>query len=192
MRAFDPVRLGRQESGAWAAYYQRRWGAVLLGAVGMVRSGFRMPWPRTLLGALYVLRANQVWAPYPHNDPAAAQRLMQRFYALVARTHGGPADPAASARLELAWWRVHRELQRERPHDDDAPLTDALTALYAYVYDQPEADVRAAAALRAAAMRTSDAWVAAGHDPASPLLAQLESTLVRGYAALLSAVHRPR
>ncbi len=191
MRAFDPVTLGRRECRAWAAYYQRRWLALLGNAVCMVRAGFGMSWPRTLLGSLYVLRANQVWAPYPHNDPAAAQRLMCRFYALVARVHGGPADPVESARLEVAWWRVHRELQRERPQDDVGPLVDALAALYGYVYSCPTSDVRPAARLRAEAMLISDTWVTAGRNPASPLLTQEESTLVRGYAALLAAVHRP-
>lgn len=191
MRAFDPVALGRRECRAWVAYYQRRWLALLGNAVGMVRSGFRMSWPRTLLGALYVLRANQVWAPYPHNDPAAAERLMRRFYALVARVHSGPADPAESARLEVAWWRVHRDLQHGRPQDDVEPLVDALAALYGYVYSCPAEDVLPAARLRAEAMRISDAWVAAGRDPASPLLTHEESTLVRGYGALLAAVHRP-
>lgn len=189
MRAFDPVTLGRRERAAWAAYYQRRWPVLLANAVGMVRAGFRMSWPRTLYGSLLVLRANQVWAPYPHNDPGAAQRLMRRFYALVARTHGGPADPAVSARLEVTWWRVHRELQRERPDDDGAPLVEALAELYGYVYSQPVDDVRPAARLRAEAMRISDAWVAAGRDPGSPLLAREESALVRGYALLLAAVH---
>ena len=191
MRAFDPVRLGRHECRAWAAYYQRWWLAVLGHAVGMVRAGFGMSWPRTLLGSLYVLQANRVWAPYPHNDPAAAERLMCRFYALVARVHGGPADPAEAARLEVAWWRVHRDLQRERPQDDRGPLVDALATLYGYVYSCPAEDVRPAARLRAEAMRISDDWVAAGRDPASPLLSQEESALVRGYGALLAAVHRP-
>jgi hypothetical protein len=191
MRAFDPVPLGRRECRAWTAYYQRRWFVLLGNAVGMVRSGFRMSWPRTLLGSLYVLRAIRAWAPYPHNDPVAAERLMCRFYALVVRVHGGPADPAESARLEVAWWRVHRKLQRERPEDDVGPLVDALAALYGYVYSRPAEDVRPAAQLRAEAMRISDAWVAAGRDPASPLLTQEESTLVRGYRALLAAVHRP-
>jgi hypothetical protein len=190
MRAFDPVPLGRRECRAWAAYYQRRWFVLLGNAVGMVRSGFRMSWPRTLLGSLYVLRAIRAWAPYPHNDPVAAERLMRRFYALVARVHGGPADPTEAARLEVAWWRVHRDLQRERPQDDRGPLVDALTTLYGYVYSCPAEDVRPAARLRAEAMRISDAWVAAGCDPASPLLTQEESTLVRGYGALLAAVNR--
>ncbi|MPZ64334.1 MAG: hypothetical protein GEU83_02000 [Pseudonocardiaceae bacterium] len=191
MRSFDPVVIGRRECGAWVAYYRHRWAQVLACAVGMVRAGFRMPWPRTLLGAFYVLRANQVWAPYPHNDPLRAQRLMCRFYELVARTHGAVYDPAEASRLELRWWRAHRERQRERPSDGDGQLVDALAALYGYVYGLPGESVRAAAQGRADAMRISDSWVAAGCDPASPRLAEQRAALVRGYASLLAAVHHP-
>lgn len=191
MRSFDPVVIGRRECAAWVAYYRRQWPRVLACAVGMVRAGFRMPWPRTLLGALYVLRANQVWAPYPRNHPAGAQRLMRRFYELVARTHGAVYDPGEAARLELAWWRAHREHQRERSSDDDGELIAALAALYGYVYGLPAESVRPAAQGRADAMRISDSWVAAGCDPFSPLLDEQRAALVRGYALLLSAVHRP-
>jgi hypothetical protein len=31
------------------------------------------------VGAWLVLRANQVWAPFPDNDPDAARALMKRF-----------------------------------------------------------------------------------------------------------------
>src|SRR3981081_4612264 len=80
MRSFDPRAVGRLECRAWAPYYQHRWVPFLLASVGLVRSAFRMSWPRTLLGAWLVLRANMVWAPYPDNDPANAPALMRRFY----------------------------------------------------------------------------------------------------------------
>ena len=69
MRTFDPCRLGTAECDAWVGYYRRRWFTVLSAAVRMVRVGFGMPWPHTLYGAWLVLRANQLWAPVPDNDP---------------------------------------------------------------------------------------------------------------------------
>jgi hypothetical protein len=54
-----------------------------------------------------------------------------------------------------------------------------------------ETDARVAARQRALAMRYSDQWVNDGRDPASPLVAQERAALVRSYAGLLSAVHRP-
>lgn len=190
LRSFDPVRLADFEYQAWTSYYLRRWPRVLIAGVGLVRVGFGMGWYRTLYGALLVLRANQLWAPNPGNDPEGAQAHMRRFYALVRLTHGGPASPARAAELEVDWWRVHRE----GPHaaDDAAPaeeLVSAVTRLYCYVYGEPEAAVRQAAAERARAMGLSDRWVREGCRPDSGLLPLEHAALVRSYAALLAAVH---
>ena len=189
-RTFDPVRVGRLECAAWAAYYRREWWPFLRAAVGMVDAGFQMSRRRTVVGAWHVLRANQVWAPYPDNDPDAAREHMRRFYALVFSRRHPTLEPARAAALEVEWWRVHRTHQHAEPGDDRRPLVDALAALYAYVYDVAEPDVRAAAEQRALAMDHSDRWVQEGCDPASPLIGQERAALVRSYAALLAAVHR--
>jgi hypothetical protein len=189
MRAFDPVRLGGAECAGWVGYYRKQWGLLLVSAVRMVRTGFGLPWPRTLYGAWLVLRANQLWAPVPDNDPDGARRTMRRFYALVAAATGETFDVDTAARLEVEWWRVHRHLQREAPEDDPVALVDALAALYAHVYGVAPEEVRPAAAGRAVAMHISDRWVADGCDPQSPAVAQERAELVRSYAALLAAVH---
>jgi hypothetical protein len=66
-----------------------------------------------------------------------------------------------------------------------------MRSFYAHVYGVPVVDVRLAARERALAMRHSDRWVAAGCDPRSPLIPQERAALIRSYAALLAAVHRP-
>jgi hypothetical protein len=185
MRSFDPRAVGRLECRAWETYYRREWLPFLAASVGLVRSAFRMSWPRTLLGAWLVLRANMVWAPYPDNDPAKARALMRRFYSLL-REPG--LNPVRAAELEVEWWRVHREHQREEGSGD--ALVIALRDLYAYSYSAPPDEVCLAAALRAEAMDVSDAWVEAGCDPKDPQLAEERALLVRSYAALLAAVHR--
>ena len=190
MRTFDPCRLGAAECDAWVGYYLRRWFTFLSAAVRMVRVGFGMPWPHTLYGAWLVLRANQLWAPVPDNDPDGARATMRRFYALVARTNGEAYDVDEAARLEVEWWRVHRHLQRDAPDEDRRTLDDALTALYAHVYGVAPETVRPAAEQRAEAARISDRWVDDGCDPESPALPAERAMLVRSYAALLAAVHR--
>src|SRR5438445_514144 len=94
-RTFDPVLVGNRETDAWAAYYRHEWRQFLTAAVGMVSAGFGMDRRRTLAGAWYVLRANQLWAPYPDNQPDAARSYMRRFYELV--TIGLRLDPARAA-----------------------------------------------------------------------------------------------
>jgi hypothetical protein len=220
MRSFDPRRVGALECRVWVSYYRREWGSFLASAVRLVRHAFGFSWPRTLLGAWWVLRANQVWAPYPDNRPDLARHYMRRFYVLLARSSRERFDPEEAARLEVEWWRVHRDLQ----HGDDGigaatvdastvdastvdaspvdastvdastvdaePLAAALAGLYAATYGVPVGAVRLAARERAEAMRLSDAWVRAGADPAAPMVTEERAALVRSYAALLAAVHR--
>ena len=191
LRSFDPVRLADLEYQAWVGYYLRRWPRVLAASVGLVRAGFGMNWRRTLHGAWLVLRANQLWAPNPGNDPEGAQACMRRFYTLVKLVHGEPASPARAAELEVAWWRVHRET----PHSADGAepaeeLVSSVARLYSCVYGEPEAALRPAALERARAMDLSDQWIQDGRRPDSELLPLEHAALVRSYAALLAAVHR--
>jgi hypothetical protein len=193
VRSFDPRAVGSWECRAWETYYQRRWVAFLIASVAMVRSAFEMTWPRTLVGAWLVLRANMVWAPYPDNDPDEARRLMRLFYRLLRKCSGASFDPVRAAELEVEWWRVHREGQHADGSAGGEPsptLVDALAGLYAYTYGVEPDSVRQAAALRAEAMDVSDAWVEDGAKPGDPRLATERALLVRSYAALLSAVHR--
>jgi hypothetical protein len=192
MRSFDPRSVGKLESRAWETYYRRKWGAFLVASVGLVRAAFEMGWRDTLAGAWLVLRANQKWAPFPDNDPAAARRLMTSFYRRLAASERATFDPARAAELEVEWWRAHREAQHNGgPRSASAEeLIGALSNLYSYTYGVDTADVREAAALRAEAMDVSDRWVAAGCDPEDPMLAEERALLVRSYTSLLAAVHR--
>jgi hypothetical protein len=190
MRSFDPRLVGGRECRAWETYYTRKWLAFLAASVGLIRAAFGMSWPRTLVGAWLVLRANQVWAPYPDNKPDKARLLMARFYALLRRTEGGSFSPARAAQLEVEWWRVHREAQHGAGSGSSQELVSALAALYAYSYSVEPGTVQQAAALRAEAMDVSDAWVEAGCDPRDERLVRERALLVRSYAALLAAVHR--
>ena len=188
-RTFDPVLLGHRETDAWAAYYRHEWLAFLRGAVGMVAEGFGMSRRDTLLGAWHVLRANQQWAPYPDNDPEAAESSMRRFYRLVSDQGSLAVDPSRAAALEVEWWRLHREHQRH----DAAPreeLVRALVDLYSYVYGADRAAVTAAATWRVEAMDLSDRWVEAGCHRDDALLAAERRALVASYAALRDAVSR--
>ncbi|HEY7267407.1 MAG TPA: hypothetical protein VH501_06905 [Solirubrobacterales bacterium] len=190
MRSFDPVRVGALECAAWVAYYRRRWPTFLRAAFGLTRASFGLSRPATLRGGWWVLRANQVWAPYPDNDPDAARDYMRRFYELVRDRSGEDFDPTEAARLEVEWWRAHRELQHDGDRVDVRELVGALRSLYAYVYSVPPEEVRVAAEQRALAMIHSDRWVDQGCDPASPLIAEERAALVRSYGELLEAVRR--
>ena len=190
LRSFDPDRVADLEYRAWTGYYLRDWPQVLAAFVALMRMSSGMDWHRTLRCAWLVLRAVQLWAPYPHNDPDGARACMRRFYALVRLSHGAPASPAEAAKLEVDWWRVHRQAQYSMtPEGAGDELVESVTRLYCYLFAEPEAAVRPAAAHRAHAMSLSDQWVREGRLPGSPLLPLIRAALVRAYAALLAAVH---
>ena len=189
LRSFDPGRVADLEYRAWAGYYRRNWPQVLVAFVGLLRMAFSMDWYRTLRGAWLVLRAVQLWAPYPDNDPDGARAFMRRFYALVRLSYGEPASPAEAAKLEVDWWRAHRQAQYSiTPGGADDELVESVTRLYCYLFGEPAAELRPAAAHRAHAMSLSDQWVREGCLPASPLLPLVRAALVRAYDALLVAV----
>lgn len=188
-RDFDPIALGNAECDGWVAYYRREWRPFLRAAVGMVRIGFGMSRPRTIRGAWYVLRANQMWAPYPDNDPQRARNYMRRFYELVVQDGQLRLDPNEAARREVEWWRIHRIHQREDDLSED-DLIASLVDLYSYVYEVEPESVRDAARHRVIAMRNSDAWVEAGCELEDPLLEAERAELIASYTALVNAVRR--
>ncbi len=188
-RSFDPLLVARLECAAWVAYYRHNWIAFMRAVLAGSRAVFGLPWTLTILCSWFVMRATQLWAPFPGNDPERARRRMERFYRILQRHSGESFNPAHAAALELAWWSVHRDNQHAPGGGDDRSLIDALTRLYAHVYGVPERSVRPAAEQRALAMRHSDQWVREGRDPRSPLIDRERTALVRSYTALLAAVH---
>jgi hypothetical protein len=190
-RSFDPQRVGQLECAMWVAYYRREWIAFVRSAVLLVRHVFGLSWPSTARGSWFVLRATQLWAPCPDNDPVAARLAMERFYRLLKQHNREPFDPAEAARLEIEWWRVHRQLQHSKADSDDRALVDALAALYSYAFGVPDAAVRPSAEHHALAIRYCDQWVQAGCDLESSLIAQQRAALVRSHAGLLAAVQQP-
>jgi hypothetical protein len=186
--AFDPVAVGRSECDAWSAYYRHDWPRFLAGALGMVRHGFSLGAFGNLKAAWHVMRANQVWAPYPNNDPGAARQHMTRFYRMADRAGRLSIDPRIAAELEVAWWHTHRAHSHAQATDDD--LLAALVRLYCYVYQADPVDVRQAAEHRVRAMALSDAWVAAGCRLDDPTLAEERLALVASFTALREASDR--
>ncbi len=180
---------GGPKCDAWAAYCRRDWLRMLIGTFGLIRYGFALGLIGDLVGAWHVMLANRARAPWPDNDPGAAQRHMTRFYALVDRAGRIHVDPTVAARLEVGRWRVHREHQHEASVDREL-LVSSLVLLYAYVYAADPADAQRAAELRVEAMDLSDAWVRNGCELDDPLLRRERLALVASFTALREASDR--
>jgi hypothetical protein len=189
LRSFDSARVADLEYRAWVGYYRHEWYRALMAFVGLIRMGYGMDRRRTLHAAWLALRAIQLWAPLPDNDPDGARVRMRRFYALIRLSYGEPASPAKAAELEVDWWRVHRQVQYSVPGVTGEDLVESVTRLYCYLFGESEAAVRPAAVHRVRAMGLSDQWVREGCLPGSPLLPLVHAALVHSYAALLAAVH---
>lgn len=188
--SFDPVLVADLEYRMWVGYYLRRWTQVLAAAVRLLQLGFGADVGRTLQCAWLMLRAMQLWSPFPDNDPDGAQAFLHKFYALIRLRFGAPADPARAAALEIDWWRAHRERQYSPdPAETGEDLLNSVIRLYCHLFGQSEAIVRPAAVHRVDAMDLSDRWVREGCPPDSPLLPLEHAALVRAYSALLAAVH---
>lgn len=187
--AFDARAVGSLECDAWIAYYRRDWLRFAWAGVRLARTTFSLSWPATLACCWLVLRANQLWAPYPHNHPERAQRAMERFYRIAGRRCGADFDAGTAAELEVAWWYVHRDQHHSGLRLDwHRALAEAIARLYAHIYGLPIARVRAAAEARAEAMGHTDTWVGAGCPASSPLIDRARGALVRCYAELRAAV----
>ena len=190
LRSFDPFQMADLEYRMWVSYYLRRWTHVLAAAVSLFRLGFGRDLVPAMRGAWLMLRAIQLWAPIPDNDPDGARTCMRELYALVKLRFGEPADPARAAALEVDWWRAHRERQYSvDPAEKNDELLESVIRLYCYLFGEPEAAIRPAAVHRVQAMDLSDQWVREGCRPDSRLLSAERAALVRAYAALLAAVH---
>ena len=148
-----------------------------------------MSWPRTLVGAWLVLRANMVWAPFPDNDPDKARALMRRFYQLLRKSERRASTPRAPPSWRSSGGACTASTSTATADSTEGLIVALQRPVRLHLRGRPGRRARRPRALRAEAMDVSDRWVEAGSDPANPLLAQERALLVRSYASLLAAVH---
>lgn len=187
IRNLDPRRLAHYEKENYVAYYRKDWPRLLRVSVGMVKESFGLSWLQAVYAAYLVARAEVAFAPFPDNDVDRAVACMRRFYRFVSSVHHEELDVAEAARLEVNWWKVHRELFG---NPQNGPLVAAIRDLYAAAYGIDPGLLEGAASLRAAGMLYSDQWVNAGKPGDSQLLALEEEALAESYSALKEAINR--
>jgi hypothetical protein len=182
---FDPRRLARFEKDNYVAYYQKDWLKLLHVSVYMVKEAFGLNWAQAAYGAYLIAKAEIAFAPVPNNDLPTAEKFMRQFFAFINRVHHENLDIDKMAKLEIEWWKVHRELFA---NPDNERLVDVLARYWAEAYHVPVDRVREAARLRALGMLYSDQWVRSGKAASSPLLDKEESALLESYVTLKKAV----
>lgn len=185
LSAFNPDKLARYERENYVAYYQKRWLRLLRASIRMVQEAYQFSLWQAIYGAYLIARAEIAFAPFPDNDVPLAEAYMRRFFTFLNRVHGLKIDVENAAKVEVAWWIVHRNLFAQEANQE---LVDALTLHLMAVYGVAESGAREAAYHRAQGMLYSDKWVRSGMDPDSPLLAQEEQALSQAYSALQTAL----
>lgn len=188
---YDADRVAYLEKAGWEAYYDRNWPAVLTLMVQMNRTQFCMSWLDATLAALDIARAAAAFAPID-NDVAAATAHLEQFYAKARASAGLRTDAATLAALEMAYWVVHRELAVARKAAPDhagdiAPMTAALEALHAALFDAPPAAIHRSAELRAQAAATVDRITGDYSDDVAADWQAIEQLLREAYHAIVPA-----
>jgi hypothetical protein len=184
-REFDPDRLAALELGMWKAYYRRQPALLLRLLIRANREQAAIGFVRASIAAF--------WLTYAAVRFGTATGDYSRFAADIARGYrwlGLPSsvDVDAVAERELRWWVVRREIGLAAGF----AAGDAITALYATLYDEPESDVREAGRLRGEAAEVRDRG--AGADPegsrgAGEAYWPEVTRLLREYRSLHAALH---
>lgn len=156
---FDPDRLAALETRMWIAYYRRQPARLFGLLVEGLHEQARVGWPRALAASLLLTRAAAGFG--------RADGDYERFVPDIARGYrllGMPAtvDADEVARRELRWWVVRREIGPA----SGAAAGEAITALYAAIYELPVARVSEAGRLRGEAAEIRDRGAAS--DPDGP------------------------
>jgi len=158
-RDFDPDRLARLELAMWKAYYRRQAGLLFRLLVRANQEQAGVGWLSAVIAAFWL-----AWAAARFGRSTGDY---ERFEAPIVRGYrwlGLPADTDAEevARRELRWWVVRREIGLAAGE----AAGDAITALYAELYDVPEEAVAEAGRLRGQAAEIRDRGAAI--DPDGP------------------------
>ena len=153
IRAFDPDEVARLETAMWRSYYDRRRLPLFGQLVALLRGQFQLSPARSLALAFLAARAAAVFqVGASHADYRRALPYLERYYTWIRAVSEVPFDPARAARLELAWWVVHREVDDHPPGD----LETALADLAAELYQVPAERLWTHASRRAEAMAIRD------------------------------------
>ncbi len=188
------LRLARRRAAgtaAWVAYYRREWWAFLRSAIALTHRTFGLSWLSTLWGAWLVLRANQLWAPSPDNDPDGVRAA--RWSASTRSLTAGTANASI-----LRWRRGSRSNGGGCIANTSTLLMAIPTsARWSTRWSRCTRTCTACPRILCAALPRSVRWrwiTQIGGCKRGALWgarsSQERAALVRSYAGLLAAVHR--
>jgi hypothetical protein len=158
-RDFDPDELARLETRMWKAYYRRQPLRLFVLLVQALRAQAQVSWLRAIRASLLLTRAAAGFARATGDYERYAPDVGRGYRMLGLPDH---VDVEAVARHELRWWVVRREIGLAAGE----AAGDAITDLYAALYDLPRWSVAEAGRLRGLAAEVRDRG--ASDDPGGP------------------------
>lgn len=158
-KPFDPDRLALLELRMWKAYYRRQ-PLRLFGLLVMAeREQAGVGWPRAVIAAFWLAKAAVGFARARGDYERFAGDLVRGYRWLRLPRD---VDLREVARRELRWWVVRREIGAAAGQ----AAGEAITRMYAALYNVPEERVAEAGRLRGLAAEVRDRGAEA--DPDGP------------------------
>jgi hypothetical protein len=185
----SPEQIAYYEKAGWKAYYDRDWPRTFGLMVRLIESQFHVPFPRSFLAALHIIRASIAFVPRDHNLDAVLRHL-ERFYRVAARANGDTFEPRRAAELELRYWVIHRQLAAA-PELDNRPLVQSLADLHAALFGHTPAELWASAESRAAAAEAVDRITSRRSTDVAADWRRVEECLRRAYQHVKEAGRQP-
>jgi hypothetical protein len=146
---FDYQKMAQLDSDMWRAYYNHQFFRLFLLLVRLMRTQFRFNWFITLRLAYYSGTAAAYYRIKKHkgvNNDSVLRKLVQ-FYKLVSRNATEAFNYEEAAKLELAWWDIHR-----RSYKNNTELEQSLANSMAVIYNIAASGLSEYAHYRAEAM----------------------------------------
>jgi hypothetical protein len=187
-RNFDPDELAGLETRMWKAYYRGQPARLFVLLVQALRAQAQVSWLRALRASLLLTRAAAGFARSSGDYERFASDIARGYRTLRLPEH---VDVEAVARHELRWWVVRRELGLAAGE----AAGNAITDLYAALYDVPREQVAEAGRLRGLAAEVRDRGAHA--DPGGPKAQgstywpEVARLLRDSYRSLSSALRTP-
>ncbi|MGA9363006.1 MAG: hypothetical protein WBW16_01410 [Bacteroidota bacterium] len=185
LRQFNPEETGKLETAMWRSYYDREPVQLFFQLAELLRTQFQFPILRSYRAAYFASRAAFVFKD-GNNRKEYEQVLpyLESYFGAIRGIGNLDFNVQRAARLELEWWIVHRERDRNPPGALERACAEAA-ALYQVSPDLTSEHGR----LRAAAMIIRDARAESGNVSEKDWML-IESLLCECYRSLHRVVAR--
>jgi hypothetical protein len=159
-RDFDPDRLARLELAMWKAYYRRQAPLLLRLLIRANQEQAGVSFVRAVIAAAWLTWAAARFGRSTGDYDRFAPPIARGYRWLGLPEH---VDVEEVARRELRWWVVRREIGLAAGE----AAGEAITRLYAELYEVPESTVVEAGRLRGLAAEVRDRGAAVDPDGAA-------------------------